>query len=350
MNKKKIPILALVFIMVAVGMYMMSLSMTKTVVVLDKGEKISVKTTKSTVSGMLKSADIKLHQKDEVSIPLDGKLEDGMKISIIRSKDFTINVDGKSIKGATTRKLVSDVFDEYGIVLGEYDIINLSENSVINRGDVINITRVEKETVEIEEVMDYSTVIKMVKDLKPGEINKISEGKNGLKKVKYEVFLEEGIEKSRNTVEEVILVEPEAEIIKKGIDKLYVTSRGKPFRYTEVISMKATAYDLSVESCGKVPGDIGYGITYSGTKARPGVIAVDRRVIPLGAKVYVESTDGTRDYGFAIAEDTGSAIKGNRIDIFIGDRKSALSYGRRNVKVYIIEDPVENELIKGYGN
>ena len=58
-------------------------------------------------------------------------------------------------------------------------------------------------------------------------------------------------------------------------------------------------------------------------KANPNtkVIAVDPTVIPLGSKVYVEG------YGNAIAEDTGGAIKGNRIDRFIPSEQDAINFG-----------------------
>lgn len=349
MNKKQLVLLSAVFILTVLGMYVMSLSMTKNVVVMDKGIKMNIKTTSRTVKSMLKASDIKLSEKDKLNVLEDSKLENDMNISIIRAKDFTINMDGKVIAGLTTYKLISEVLKEYDIELGEFDMVTPSINSIINRGDIINITRVSKELLNVEEIISYSTVIKIVKDLNPGEIKKVSDGKDGLKEVTYELVMENGKEISRYIINEEIKIEPESEIMKKGIDKLYVTSRGKPFRYKEMMYMQATAYDLSVESCGKLPGDPGYGITFSGTKARPGVIAVDPRVIPLGSKVYVESIDGTSDYGFAIAEDTGGAIKGNRVDIFIGHRPSALRYGRRGVRVYVIEDPVDSKLIKGYG-
>ena len=123
-----------------------------------------------------------------------------------------------------------------------------------------------------------------------------------------------------------------------------------PFRYKEVIVMKATAYDLSYESCGKYPGDPAYGITYSGTHARAGVVAVDPRVIKLGSNLYVESLDASRDYGFSSAEDTGSAIKGNRIDLFIENRSQALRYGVRYVRVYVLDEPITDALMVGYAN
>ncbi|MFD2694726.1 peptidoglycan-binding protein [Sporolactobacillus shoreicorticis] len=61
------------------------------------------------------------------------------------------------------------------------------------------------------------------------------------------------------------------------------------------------------------------------------VIAVDPSVIPLGTKLYVEG------YGYAVAGDTGGAIKGRKIDVFFNDNSSALQWGRRTVKVKILE-------------
>jgi 3D (Asp-Asp-Asp) domain-containing protein len=67
-------------------------------------------------------------------------------------------------------------------------------------------------------------------------------------------------------------------------------------------------------------------------KAGYGVAAVDTSVIPLGTKLYVEG------YGYAIAADTGGAIKGNRIDLCYNSHSAALAsgYGHTNVKVYVL--------------
>jgi len=103
------------------------------------------------------------------------------------------------------------------------------------------------------------------------------------------------------------------------------------FRYTKVYSMVATAYTAGPESTGKSPGMRGYGITASGMRVKPGVIAVDPRVIPLGTYVYVKG------YGYSIAADTGGAIKGKRIDVYMKTLSEAYRWGRRTVNVYILE-------------
>ena len=71
-------------------------------------------------------------------------------------------------------------------------------------------------------------------------------------------------------------------------------------------------------------------------RARYGVIAVDPRVIPLGTQLYIEAVDGSWTYGYAVAGDTGGAIKGARIDLFYDSHAQAISFGRRAARVYIL--------------
>lgn len=102
-------------------------------------------------------------------------------------------------------------------------------------------------------------------------------------------------------------------------------SRSKPSE-SKTMYMEATAYTANCAGCS--------GITRTGINLNENrhakVIAVDPSVIPLGTKVWVEG------YGYAVAGDTGGAIKGNRIDIHLPTKSDALSFGRRTVKVKIL--------------
>ncbi|AOQ24566.1 hypothetical protein MTAT_19090 [Moorella thermoacetica] len=89
------------------------------------------------------------------------------------------------------------------------------------------------------------------------------------------------------------------------------------------LKMLATAYTASSEE------GTADGRTATGIKVRRGVVAVDPKVIPLGTKLYIEG------YGEAIAADTGGAIKGNKIDLFMDSKQEALRWGRRWVLVTI---------------
>ena len=68
-----------------------------------------------------------------------------------------------------------------------------------------------------------------------------------------------------------------------------------------------------------------------GTRENPHIIAVDPQYIPLKTMVYLNG------YGFARAEDTGSAIKGLAIDLLFDRHAEALAFGRRKVKVYFLD-------------
>ncbi len=165
----------------------------------------------------------------------------------------------------------------------------------------------------------------------------VQEGSDGIKKSEYKELYFDGELISKSLEKETIYKDSVDEIVEKGTKEYVVaTSRGG-FRYDNEIDMVATAYDLSFESTGKYPGDFEYGITASGTLAKPGTVAVDPSVIPLGTKLYIASTDGSPDYGLATALDTGGAIKGYRIDLFMEDGTDALNFGIRQVKVYILE-------------
>lgn len=109
---------------------------------------------------------------------------------------------------------------------------------------------------------------------------------------------------------------------------------GANYQIKQVLSANLTAYTAGFESTGKNPGDADYGITATGAHVKEGeTIAVDPSVIPLGTKVYIEGV------GVRIAEDTGGAIIGNRIDVYMSDLNAAIQFGyKHNIKVYILSD------------
>ena len=97
--------------------------------------------------------------------------------------------------------------------------------------------------------------------------------------------------------------------------------RGKPTSYKKTLEMEASAYS-SYESGTH---------TARGNALRRGYVSVDPNVIPLGTEVYVEG------YGYAVADDTGGAIIGHRIDLAMDSYNEAIQFGRRTVKVYILD-------------
>lgn len=97
-----------------------------------------------------------------------------------------------------------------------------------------------------------------------------------------------------------------------------------------------TAYCSCEKCCDKPPTDKWYGITATGTKARWGTIAVDRRVIRLGSMIKIEGFDNVTFK----AEDVGGAIKGKHIDIWFPDHQTALQFGKQKRRVWQVENDI----------
>ncbi|AIQ12111.1 hypothetical protein PDUR_09400 [Paenibacillus durus] len=110
-----------------------------------------------------------------------------------------------------------------------------------------------------------------------------------------------------------------------------------PEQIIRSFKMTATGYTAGFESTGKHPSHPEYGITYSGVKVRRdknavSTIAADPKVLPLGSILYVPG------YGYAIVADTGSAIKGHKIDLYFSTTKQVYrEWGKQLVEVQLIK-------------
>jgi 3D (Asp-Asp-Asp) domain-containing protein len=131
---------------------------------------------------------------------------------------------------------------------------------------------------------------------------------------------------------------------KESIDKVDVKRRVKNDLKREYKIFEITAYDLSVASCGKLPTSRGYGITRSGKSLKGKswkvrAIAVDPKVIKMGSKVRITFTGWRSKYnGVFTAVDSGSEIKGNKLDLFLGEGSysECIKFGRVKAKIEIL--------------
>lgn len=108
-------------------------------------------------------------------------------------------------------------------------------------------------------------------------------------------------------------------------------------RSHKIENVTVTHYCICEECCGKSPDDSGYGITASGRYATPGVsVAVDTSIIPLGSTVMADFGDGELVY--FRADDTGSSINGNKIDVCMDSHESALNAGVNTATIWWCEE------------
>ena len=292
------------------------------------GKKIEVTTFKGNVQAVLNQEEIYLSDKDKVEPSLTTKLSNDDVIKIKKAVPVEVMVDGKELKIDSAENSVKDMLVKEGITINNLDKVEPSVNTELSKDLKIKITRVHEKTIVEKEPIEFETETKEDKNLDKGVKKTTQEGVNGEKEVTIKIVMEDGQEVSREVVESKVVKEPVNQIITKGTKEKLVLSRGNDnINYKKKIAVQATAYS-------------GDGITATGTvpKRNPGglsTIAVDPRVIPLGTKVYVEG------YGYAVAEDTGGAIKNNIIDIFLNSSAECKQWGRRNTNLYVIAYPGE---------
>lgn len=301
------------------------------------GEIIEVVSYSKTVEELLNEEGIVLKEGGYINLSLTSKIKNDIDIIVKNPKIYPIEVNGDLLEVTSVHNKVEDILKDQKIELGNLDYTLPGLDQVVGPNTTIKLYRVV-EVIETHDVeIPYEEQVVMNKEVDRGVVTEIQQGKTGLRRSETKNKYVNGILDSSVVVKDEIVSEPIPRIVEKGSrEQVVATSRGDA-RYRKVITMNASAYDSGYASTGKRPGHKYYGITASGTKARPGVVAVDPRVIPLGTKLYIESLDGTKDYGFAVAEDTGGAIKGNKIDLYFDSYNQCINFGRRNVKVYVLE-------------
>lgn len=288
------------------------------------GKTKTVFTYEKTVGDFLEKEGIVLKNKDLVSPSLDKVIDKDMKIVISSPKSYHIKDGKKTLIAEASGYTVADVLDNLDIKLNKLDRVSLPLDEIAKEGMEIKIDRVVVENLENKIEIPFETESRENKDMFEGEKKVITKGEVGQKTESLKNTYVNGVLETTEVLKSEITKDPVKEVVEVGTKKGTVAPNGKNAK--RVIVMQATAYDPTAGSK-----------TAMGTRARVGAVAVDPKVIPLGSKLYIESMDGFPTYGYATAEDTGGAIKGNRIDLFYNSNAEANRFGRRNVKVYVLD-------------
>ncbi|MGD7046444.1 ubiquitin-like domain-containing protein [Jeotgalibacillus proteolyticus] len=333
------------------------------------GQTWQVKTTADTIKEFLDKENIEINEKDSLSHELTADIEEDMAITLEQAFAWTL-VDGTNKQEAwSTSITVADFLKQQDIKLNKDDRIEPALDTKLSRGTSVKIVRVEKVTDVVEESKNFAVETREDSELTSGAEEVVQKGEKGLVEKTYDIVLENGKEVSRKLASEKVVKESinqvvsigtktvvadvsrETEAVQASSEKTesasqpvqtVATAASAPAATTTAaqavntstdepeggkeFTVSSTAYTASCNGCS--------GITATGIdlKANPGmkVIAVDPSVIPLGSKVYVEG------YGYAVAGDTGGAIKGNKIDVFIPSKEEAYRWGNRQVKIKIL--------------
>ncbi|KYG91066.1 hypothetical protein A0U40_16785 [[Bacillus] sp. KCTC 13219] len=301
----------------------------KEVIVSVDGEESSVWTTEKIVKNILEEANIEVTEHDKISQSLTTEIEADNKIDIQKAFQLTL-VDGLEERQVwSTSTTVANFLKQQEIQLGEFDRVENKLEDVITPAEKIVVVRVEKVTDVVEESVDFAVEKKNDSSLLKGKEKVVTEGVAGKVERTYEVVKENGKVVEKTLKSENVTKKPTTKVVAVGTKVVTASvsrsNSAAPAGGTEFY-VTATAYTPYCNGCS--------GISAAGINLRsdPGLklIAVDPRVIPLGTKVWVEG------YGYAIAGDTGGAIKGNKIDILVQTKQQAYSWGRKQVRIKVL--------------
>ncbi|GIQ67266.1 DUF348 domain-containing protein [Xylanibacillus composti] len=334
----------LAILVLATGLAWQGLQEKQVTLIVD-GEPKQVDTRQSDVMSLLEEQRVELGEEDWVSVSLDESIRDGDTIEVRHAVEVEVTVDGVTERRVTTADTVQAALREWEIALGTEDRVVPSLQAKVKAEMDVSVVRVKTVLEEIEEVVPHEVVTEQDNNLLKGKERIVQEGQDGLVVKKVKQVWEDGQLVSSEVVEENIKQQPENQVVALGTrnpvavlsatspDVQTVTKDGVTFGVKKILeNVTLTAYDAGVGSTGKSEEHPNYGITYTGTTVSEGrTAAVDPDVIPLGWWFYIEG------FGFRKAEDTGSAIKGNKVDVYVESEAEANAFGRKKGHtVYII--------------
>lgn len=257
----------------------------------------------------------------------------GSSTAFAYTKTVIINLDGVPRMINTDVETVGDLMETLDDVISADYVLqgDISKSTELTKNMVIDLTSITEKKTTKTETIAYDTEIRENPDLEEGKEKVLQEGEDG----ELSIITKENYSGAKlissEVVGELVTKEAKNKIIERGTKKEELPIVELKKEPANVTVSAAGNNSLNVVATGYTPGDPGCtGITYTGTKASRGTIAVDPNVIPFGTKLYIPG------YGYGVAADTGGAIKGNKIDLCYETRAEALNWGIKNITVYVV--------------
>ena len=244
----------------------------------------------------------------------------------------TVNVTLKTGQNTqiinTETVTVADFLGSIGIYPDDDDELSHPQDLIVSEGMNIVLRKMDVFDISLTEIITHETETVKLQTIPVNTSKTTQKGRDGLIKRILQQRYVDGVLESEDIISENIEVQVQNEITEVGVGGTFTAPNGSRYPFSYYIDVTATAYG----------GPIFADLTYTGKQVEVGMIAVDPSVIPLGSKCYV--IGDSLDLGIQYAEDTGSKIIDNVIDVYMGptseDEDMAWQFGRKSVRVYIL--------------
>jgi uncharacterized protein YabE (DUF348 family)/3D (Asp-Asp-Asp) domain-containing protein len=296
------------------------------VTLVENGRELRSSTSRPTVGQALREAGLLLGPGDRVTPGVDERVETGARIEIAHAMAVTIALPDEDESLFTFARTVGELLEEAGVTLGEGAVVVPDVDAQITPGLAVRIVVLSASNEIEREFIESRTVYRTDPDLDFGQ-TRTEPGHDGALVRRYAVSYANGVEAGRDLVEEYYDPEPLETVVYYPPQRNAGADAPSEGEIARVINVYATYYTPA--SSGRPPGDPNYGRTATGVLVTYGVVAVDPNVIPLGTRMFIPG------YGYAIAADTGGAVKGYIIDLGYPDGV-AVDWRSRWLDIYIL--------------
>lgn len=305
------------------------------VTVIVDGDEYAFRSGAGDVAALLAEAGVEYSDSDLVTPAPDVPIADGLTVTVRHSVPVVLELADRVLELDVVGSTVGDALTAAGLDPTAGLTVEPPIDTGLTAGMTISASDVFVRVVREEADIDFDTHTIDAPDEPVGVTDVRTKGVPGRVVRVYRITVADGVEGERVLTAERVLRGPVAQVVAIGtkrVERQVTVSRGTNQRAPRSEPERPTSgREMVMESSAYVPG-VGCGYTTaSGAQAGRGVVAVDPSVIPLGTKLYIPG------YGYAVAADTGGAIKGSRIDLCFESLDEALSWGRRAVTVTIVE-------------
>lgn len=267
----------------------------------------------------------------------------GFDVTLASGQSVTVYYNNAATSVTAQGETISHLLGRLNIVPGPLDMIGVDFSG---SGTILTISSELTFYQQVTETVPYESTRVANPTMAAGTEKVKQAGVTGTQDALYEVVYSGGEQVSRQlveaknctTVNEVVeygtavnsvsSTDRIAKVVKNDDGSgCLVFKSGATMVFSNAKSMTATAYTKGTPGVDSV--------TATGTIVNVGTVAVDKRVIPLGSKLYIVTKDGSVVYGMSVACDTG--VKGNMVDLYYDTYQQCINFGRRSCTVYLLK-------------
>lgn len=267
------------------------------------------------------------------------------EIKVQRSVTVTVDYCGEQTSVNAKDETVASLLKRLNIQVDGNTAVSAPLEMTVTDGMKIMVTRSVQNTETYTTAIPYKVTYCYDAGLPVGQESVVTEGEDGLLLCTANAVYVDGQESSRTILEQTVIRQPVDKIVAVGTgtdipvskysdwgititDDQIILPTGEILTYTGTMQALGTAYTHTDKGCDFY--------TATQTYVHIGTVAVDPNVIPWGTRMFIVSNDGEYVYGVSTAEDSGSSIKKDRIDLYFPTTGECIQFGMRDCTIYFL--------------